>query len=59
MTSRAEIYKVRAAECDAIAAAAMSSAKRTTFTDLATQWRKLIRQLEMLENEDAGERERS
>jgi|HubBroStandDraft_1064217.scaffolds.fasta_scaffold925207_1 hypothetical protein len=59
MASRAEIYKVRAAECEAIAAAAISAAKRATFTELATQWRKLIRQLEMLENEDAGERERS
>jgi hypothetical protein len=53
MASRAEIYKVRAAECEAIAAAAISAAKRATFTDLATQWRKLIRQLEMLEKEEA------
>ena len=38
MACRAEIYKVRAAECEAIAAAAISAAKRATFTELATQW---------------------
>ena len=56
MASRAKIYKVRAAECEAIAAAAISAAKRATFAELATQWRRLIRQLEMLEDEKASER---
>jgi hypothetical protein len=52
MTSRIEIYKVRAAECEAIAATAISATARNTFIDLAAQWRRLIGRLEMLENKE-------
>lgn len=51
MTSRADIYRARAAECDATAAAALNSKTRTTFTELATRWRSLARRLDALEPE--------
>lgn len=51
MASRVEIYRARAAECEAAAAAATDLRTRMTFTELATQWRILARQTEMLERE--------
>jgi len=52
MASRLEIYRARAAECEATAARAISVKIQTTFTELAGHWRNLARQIEMLENEE-------
>jgi hypothetical protein len=52
MASRSEIYRARAAECEATAATAISVKIRTTFAELAARWRNLARQIEMLENEE-------
>jgi hypothetical protein len=52
MASRSDIYRARAAECEATAARAVSVKIRATFTELAAHWRNLARQIEMLENEE-------
>ena len=55
MASRLEIYRSRAEQCEAVAAAATEPNARRTFTALAKEWRNLARQLETLKPEDAAE----
>ncbi len=43
MASRAEIYRARAAECDAAAKAARDPKVRENYTELAAKWREIAR----------------
>jgi hypothetical protein len=49
MGKRAEEYRVRAAECEALAADVSDSKIKATYADLAKQWRDLARQVDTLE----------
>jgi hypothetical protein len=49
MGSRAEQYRAQAAQCETAAAAAHDPKIKTTYADLAKQWRDLARQVDTLE----------
>jgi|HubBroStandDraft_1064217.scaffolds.fasta_scaffold1280414_1 hypothetical protein len=49
MGKRAEEYRARAAECEALAADVFDSKIKATYADLTKQWRDLARQVDTLE----------
>ena len=49
MGKRAEDYRARAAECEAMAAVSPDTKIKTTYEDLAKRWRDLARQVDTLE----------
>jgi hypothetical protein len=49
MGKRAEEYRARAAECEALAADVSDPKIKATYADLAKQWRDLARQVDTLE----------
>lgn len=49
MGKRAEEYRERAAECEALAAGISDSKIKATYEDLAKRWRDLARQVDTLE----------
>jgi hypothetical protein len=55
MTTRAEVYRARATECAAIAATSADNKTRTTYAELAIQWRITATKAEAIERQEAGE----
>jgi hypothetical protein len=49
MGKRAEDYRERAAECEALAAVTADPKFKATYEDLAKRWRDLARQVDTLE----------
>jgi hypothetical protein len=54
MVARIEAYRVRAAECEAIAAASTDIKTRMIFAQLAAQWRLLAEKVETLNYEQSA-----
>ncbi|HWX83017.1 MAG TPA: hypothetical protein VNZ48_05385 [Xanthobacteraceae bacterium] len=49
MGKRAEEYRERASECEALAAVTADAKFKSTYEDLAKRWRDLARQVDTLE----------
>jgi hypothetical protein len=49
MGARAQEYRAKAAECEAIATITADPKIKATYSDLAKQWRDLARQVDTLE----------
>jgi hypothetical protein len=49
MTSRAEICRAKAAECETMAGTAQDPKVKETYRDLAARWRDMARQIDTIE----------